>query len=80
MADKLKKIILEIYFDFFFYFRENYSRRVRKSTNKKIWLKIVNLPVCLAMFKYMYIHGWMIKLSKTQELYSRILKLQYEYV
>ena len=30
------KIILEIKFSFFFYFTENYSRRVRKSTSKKI--------------------------------------------
>ena len=30
-ADIIKKII----FDFFFYFPENYSRRGRKSTNKK---------------------------------------------
>ena len=32
--DKIKKIILEIII--FFYFPENYSRRVLKSTNKKI--------------------------------------------
>ena len=31
-----KKIFLEIKFYFFSYFPKNYSRRVRKSTNKKI--------------------------------------------
>ena len=35
-ADKIKKK-LEIKFYFFSYFPENYSRRVRKSTNKKFW-------------------------------------------
>ena len=32
-----KKIVLEI---IFFYFPENYSRRVRKATNKKFWPKL----------------------------------------
>ena len=35
-SDKIKKFVLEIKFYFFSYFPENYSRRVRKSTNKKI--------------------------------------------
>ena len=34
--DKIKKNFLEIIIFFFLYFMENYSRRVRKSTNKKI--------------------------------------------
>ena len=39
--DKIKKIFLEIKF-YFFYFLENYSRRVRKSTNKKKILALLN--------------------------------------
>ena len=35
-ADKVKKIKKNSFRIFFFYFPENYSRRVRKSTNKKI--------------------------------------------
>ena len=33
---KSRRIFLDIKFSLFFYFTENYSRRVRKSTNKKI--------------------------------------------
>ena len=46
LADKIKKNFLEMKIYFFSYFLENYSRRVRISTNKKI-LALVKEPLCI---------------------------------
>ena len=66
-------IIFEIKFYFIFYFPGNYSRRVRKSTNKKI------LALCLNYLSYL-LKGYMLECASNTVFLSLIILFGMELV